>query len=222
MKRLFSGIGSKIVLPYLLLTLTVAGIGAFVVVSLVTGTLHERFNNQLLDSGRVVAESMVRYEEDRLAVLRQVSNTEGVAESVASQDAAQLQSLIPQIMANSPTDVVVLPDQNGRHLFAWDRFTNPQTIIDYSEVDFSQIEDVNLVLTGFADDFGDKRALLAETPSGYVLFTVGPVRLADKTVGAALVGTAVRGMVVALTENAVARVTLYRETGEVKIGRAHV
>ncbi|MCB8928754.1 MAG: HAMP domain-containing protein [Ardenticatenaceae bacterium] len=215
MKRLFSGIGSKIVLPYLLLTLTVAGIGAFVVVNLVTGTLHERFNNQLLDSGRVVAESMVRYEEDRLAVLRQVSNTEGVPESVANQNESQLNLLVPQIMANSPTDVLILLDKNGRSLFAWDRLSGSQTAVAYKDIDFAQVEDVELVLSDFADEFGDKRALLAETPSGTVLFTLGPVLLNDEVVGAVMVGTAVRSMVYVLTENAVARVTLYRHNGEV-------
>jgi hypothetical protein len=86
MNKLFSGIGSKIIIPYLLLTLIVAGIGAFIIVNLVTGTLQERFNNQLLDSGRVVAESMVGNEEERLSVLRQVAYTEGVPESLANAD----------------------------------------------------------------------------------------------------------------------------------------
>ncbi|MBK8901878.1 MAG: HAMP domain-containing protein [Anaerolineaceae bacterium] len=215
MKRLFSGIGSKIVFPYLLLTLTVAGIGAFVVVNLVTGTLRERFNNQLLDSGRVVAESMVQFEADRLAVLRQVSHTEGVPESMATQDETQLTLLVPQIMANSPADALILLDQNGRSLFAWDRWSGLQTAVAVGGIDFAHLADVELVSSGFVDEFGDKRALLAETSSGTMLFTVGPVVLDDEVVGVAMVGTAVRDMVVTLTENAVARVTLYRATGEV-------
>ena len=215
MKRLFSGIGSKIVFPYLLLTLIVAGIGAFIVVNLVTGTLHERFNNQLLDSGRVVAESMVGYEEDRLAVLRQVALTEGVPESLASQDVPQLQLLIPQIIVNSPTDAVVLLDRNGRTQFTWDRPTDSEPGATFANLNLSQIEDAQFVLSGNADEYGDKRAILVETPSGHMLFTIGPVLLDDEVVGAALVGTAVRKMVVGLTENAVARVTLYDQSGQV-------
>ncbi len=215
MKKLFSGIGSKIVFPYLVLTLIVAGIGAFIVVNLVTGTLHERFNNQLLDSGRVVAESMVGYEEDRLVVLRQVALTEGVPESLASQNYQPLQLLIPQIVANSPTDAVIVLDKSGRTQFAWDRSTESEPGTTYTNLNLSQIEDVQFVLSGFTDEFGDKRAILVDTPSGHMLFTIGPVLLNDEVVGAAMVGTAVRQMVVGLTEYAVARVTLYSPDGQV-------
>ena len=215
MRRLFSGIGSKIILPYLLLTLIVAGIGAFIIVSLVTGTLHERFNNQLLDSGRVVAESMVGFEEDRLAVLRQVSLTEGVPESLVNRDYQALLALIPQIIINSTTDAVIMLDSNGHELFGWERFNNSESGAFNVNTDLSQIEDVQLVLSGLADDYGDKRAILAETTSGTMLFTIGPVLQDDEVVGAALVGTAARKLAVSLTESAVARVTLYSQNGQV-------
>jgi hypothetical protein len=190
MDRLFSGIGSKIIFPYLLLTLIVAGIGAFIVVNLVTGTLQERFNNQLLDAGRVVAESMVGYEEERLTTLRQVSFTEGVAESLAATDIESLAALIPQIIVNSPTDAVILLDLDGRQIFGWHRFDAPPPQAETGLMaDLSQIADVQLVLDGFADAYGDKRAFLADTAYGPMLYTVGPVYLADEQVGAVLVGT---------------------------------
>ena len=78
LNKLINSIGTKIIFPYVLLTIIIAGIGAFIVTNLVTGTLQERFDNQLLDSGRVVAEIMVDYEQARLAVLRAVAGTEGV------------------------------------------------------------------------------------------------------------------------------------------------
>ncbi|MCL4265883.1 MAG: cell wall metabolism sensor histidine kinase WalK [Anaerolineae bacterium] len=213
MNRLFSGIGSKIILPYLLLTLMVAGIGAFIVVNLVTGTLQERFNNQLLDAGRVVAETMVGYEADRLTVLRQVAFTEGVAESVATNDRQTLDEIVPQIIVNSPADAVVLLDMNGRELFAWHRFNIGQDLT--IQTDFSPIADVQLVLAGHADEFGDKRAFLAETADGPMLFTAGPVFLDEEQVGAVIVGADVRKLVIALTQIAVARVTLYDQNGQV-------
>ena len=49
---LSANIGTKIILPYLLLTVAIAGIGAFTVIRLVTNSRQERFNNQLLDAGR--------------------------------------------------------------------------------------------------------------------------------------------------------------------------
>lgn len=214
MNRLFSGIGSKIILPYLLLTLIVAGVGAFIVVNLVTGTLQERFNNQLLDSGRVVAESMVGYEEERLIVLRQVAFTEGVAENLAAGNSAGLAALVPQIIINSPTDAVILLDSNGREQFSWQRYT-PPTGEAQGVADLSLVEDVQRVLQEDIDEFGDKRAFLAATPTGPMLYTVGPISQGDELVGAVLVGSDVRKMIVALTQNALARVTLYDQSGNV-------
>lgn len=213
MNRLFSGIGSKIILPYLLLTLLVAGIGAFIVVNLVTGTLQERFNNQLLDAGRVVAESMVGYEADRLTVLRQVTFTEGVAENMADSNRQALAELVPQIIANSPTDAVVLLDEDGRELFAWQNLNTNQDAT--FQADFSPISEVQLVLDGHVDEFGDKRAFLAQTTTGPMLFTVGPVFLDREQVGVIIVGTDIRKLVIALTQIAVARVTLYDQNGQV-------
>lgn len=215
MRRLFSGIGSKIILPYLLLTLIVAGIGAFIIVNLVTGTLQERFNNQLLDAGRVVAESMVAYEEDRLAALRQVTFTEGVAEAVAADDPVTLAALVPQIIANGPTDAVILLDSNGRQIFSWQRFDAALLEEVGTMADLSQVTDVQRVLTREIDVYGDKRAFLAETAHGPMLYTVGPIYLEGEVAGAVVVGTDVRKMAVGLTQSAVARVTLYDQRGQV-------
>ena len=121
LEKLGNSIGTKIVLPYLLLTLTVAGAGAFIVTNLVTGTLQERFTNQLLDAGRVVAESMVTYEEDRLEILRTIAFTEGVPESLAANDHETLLSLVPQIAVNSNADVISLINDQGLEIYGWQR-----------------------------------------------------------------------------------------------------
>jgi PAS domain S-box-containing protein len=206
-------IGAKIILPYLFLTLLVAGVGAFVVTNLVTGSLQERFYNQLLDAGRVVSETMVRYETERLAVLRAVLATEGVAESVPAQDAEALAALVPQIIANSQTDGVVLLDDHGRLLYAWQRQSGQQE--QSAGAHFAVLPEVRQVLNGYLDEFGDKFVLLSESSDGLMLYTVGPIYLEEQLVGAAMVGTLVRPMVVNLTETAVARVTLYDRQGQV-------
>lgn len=215
LSRVGASIGAKIILPYLLLTLAVAGVGAFIVVKLTTDSLQERFNNQLIDAGRVVSESMVDYELERLEVLRTVAATEGVAASLAAGDRADLAARVPQIIANSNADAVELLDKQGREVFGWQR--PPQQIGLNGETrhgaDFSQLADVRLVLDGLVDEFGDKRILLSQTPYGLMLFTIGPVYQDNERVGAVLVGTYLREMVVNLTESAVARVTLYDSAG---------
>jgi PAS domain S-box-containing protein len=217
LSRLTASIGTKIILPYLLLTLAVAGVGAYVVTNLVTSSMQERFNNQLLDAGRVVSESMVRYEKDRLEVLRAVAGTQGVSESLAAGNRGALAGLVPQIVANSNTDAVELLDANGMEVYGWQRPPGQTGGVaeERSGADYSQLEDVRLVLDGYVDQSGEKRALLGKTPYGLMIFTLGPVYRGGEQVGAVMIGTYVHGMVVDLAESAVAKVTLYDRDGTV-------
>ena len=211
LKKLLNSIGTKIVFPYIVLTLFVAGIGAFIITSLVTGTLQERLDNQLLDAGRVVAEVMVTAEQERLSVLRAVENTLGVSEALKNQDNAQLASLVPQIVINSDMDAVALLSSNGEEIYSW--YKNPESAL--REIPFAEFEDVSLVLEGFSDGAGTRRVMLARHSNGYLLFTIGPVFHDDELVGALLIGTEVSELITVLTENAVARVTLYDPRGNV-------
>jgi signal transduction histidine kinase len=217
LNKLVTGIGTKIILPYLLLTLVVAGIGAYVLTNLVTSSMYERFHNQLLDAGRVVSDGMVRYEEARLSVLRTVSATRGVPEGLVTSDREALAALVPQILANSKSDAVEMLDENGMEIYGWQRPPDQQggDAEERAGADFSQLEDVRLVLDGYVDDLGEKRTLLGETPYGLMIFTIGPVYRAGERVGAVMVGSYVSEMLADLTESAVAKVTLYDRNGTV-------
>jgi signal transduction histidine kinase len=217
LSRLTTSIGTKIILPYLLLTLVVAGIGAYVLTTLVTSSMYERFHNQLLDAGRVVSEGMVRYEADRLAVLRAVAGTQGVPGALADDDRDSLALLVPQILANSKSDAVELLDNKGMEVYGWQRPPGQDggDAEERSGADFFSLEDVRLVLDGYVDDFGEKRALLSQTPYGLMVFTVGPVYKDGERIGAVMVGTYVSEMLAELTESAVAKVTLYDRYGTV-------
>ncbi|RMG95443.1 MAG: HAMP domain-containing protein [Chloroflexi bacterium] len=217
-RRLFASIGLKIIVPFLLLTLAVASGGAFIITNLITNSLQERFNNQLVDAGRVVSQSMTRSENERLRVLRAVANTTGVSDSLANQDTETLSGLVPQIVLNSNTDIVELLNMDGIEVYGWQRrFDNPQEGDERTGgTDFSDIEDVRLVLQGFEDEEGDKRIFLSKTAEGqHIIFTVGPIFQGDEQIGAVMVGTYVRRLIVELTLNAIARVTLYDRNGEV-------
>ena len=217
LQSFFAGIGPKIILPYLILTLLVAAAGAFIVVNLVTSSLQERFNNQLLDAGRIVSESMVAQEGERLAVLRQIAFTEGVAQFLAEGDEAGLSTLIPQIMGNNQLDTAVLIDNSGNVIYGWhrDEDATPTNSTRFDNMNLSQLEDVSLVLNGYVDEIGDKRAMVADTPYGTMIFTIGPIKLGEEQVGAILIGADLDKAVLRLTENAVARVTLYDVDGDV-------
>lgn len=210
--KLPTSIGTKIILPYLLLTLAVASVGAFVVTTLVTSSLRERFNNQLLDAGRVVSESVVIDEQERLNVLRQIAYTEGVAQGVSEGDLAALARLISPIIGNTHLDALAVIDGRGQLLYGWQR-TDGQTTFDGR--DFAQIEDVQLVLNEYADQFGNKRIFLADTVPGPTIFTAGPVFFEEEVVGAVMVGTVAPALATYLSQRAIARVTLYDREGQV-------
>ncbi|MEJ2747321.1 MAG: ATP-binding protein [Anaerolineae bacterium] len=211
------GIGTKIILPYLLLTIVVAGIGAFIISNLVTSSLQERFHNQLLDAGRLVSESMVQYEEDRLQVLRAVAGTVGVPDALADADSDLLAQIVPQIIINSSSHAVKLLNMEGIEVYGWRQLPNEEddTPIESAGEDFSDNQEIRRILAGEKDQFGDKRVLLLETNGIPVLYTAGPVFLGDRQIGVVMVGQELRQMVMDLTLAAVARVTLYDKTGRV-------
>ncbi len=209
------GIGSKIIVPYTLLTLIIAAIGAFIVTNLVTSSLSERFHNQLLDAGRIVAESMVDEEENRLAVLRVVANTNGVAQAILDNQQETLAGLVPQIVANSNMDAVHLLNKDGLEVFGWQRSLSANQTETRSGANFAEIDPVLETLNGEEDGLGDKRTFVAQNSDSVMVFTIGPVRDNGTIVGAALVGMDLQVLVNNLAQNSVAKVTLYLPNGQV-------
>jgi signal transduction histidine kinase len=213
--KFFASIRTKIVLPYFLLTVVVAGIGVFIVTNLVISTLEERIANQLVDSGRIVSESMVAFEESRLAVLRAITFTQGVPQAVQEPSAEQLAQLIPQIVANSTVQFVSVLDQNGQEIYAFDQSQTPaEELLNPGRV-YANLTEINLTLQGVEDQQGDKRAFVAQVGERFFLLTIGPVYVDNEVVGAVLVGQDVEVIARELNNRAVARITLYDRTGRV-------
>lgn len=215
--RLGLSIGTKIVLPYFLLTLVVASVGAYVVTNLVASSLEERITNQLLDAGQIVAEGMVRHEEQRLQTLRTVVGTTGIPLAVAQNDPEMLAELTPQIIINSNTDAVVLLNMSGLEVYGWQRLTSATDTAGFSRrgADFSDVAAVQATLRNESDAVGARQVFITETEDGLMIFTTSPLFYEGEQVGAALVGTYSRRMMLELTLSAVARVTLYDATGNV-------
>ena len=92
--RLRYGIGARIIIPFLLLTLIIAGAGTFLLTTFITDSLNDRLTNRLVDADRVVSERLVNFEEDRLETLRVISATEGVAKNLVDGDAEAVADLV--------------------------------------------------------------------------------------------------------------------------------
>ena len=214
-RNVTGGLNTRIVVPYLLLTLIVAGVGAYFFAFVISSRLTERFLNQLIDAGRVVSDQMVDYEEERLKTLRQVANTERVPDAVAAGDTEELNRWVPQLLLDGPNDVVEIIDRNGIELYGWQRspFVNTDVAQTRSQTDFSNIPVIRQVLAGDSDQAGDKRIVVMDSESGLILFTVGPIYRNNKIVGAVMIGTYLDEMVARLTRASAARVTLYSADG---------
>ncbi len=201
----------KIIAPYLVLTALVAGVGTYIAARLVTGSLEERFENQLAEASRVASDSVVRRERAHLETVRGVAFTQGVAEAVRDGDEAALEELVLPVAANGQTELIEVLDANGERLVGL-RLANRERL-EYTAL--SDPEDratwpaVASVLAGRQDELGDKFAQIVETSQGYALYTAGPIYDGNRIVGAVLVGTRLDSLLPAIKAESLADVTVY-------------
>lgn len=208
---------AKIILPYFVLTMLIAGAGTYVLTNLFTSSLQDRINNQLIDAGTIVSEGIVAIEDDRLETLRIVAGTEGVETAVQNNDPQRLSELVPQILLNNKMHTVEIINIEGIGVYGWqepEQSQEPAT--ERLGTDWSTHPVVTQVLNGASDNLGDKYTFLSENEAGeIVVYTVGPLKLNDEIIGAVMIGSDLSGMTFNLTLNAIARVTFYDLDGNV-------
>ncbi|HSD82801.1 MAG TPA: ATP-binding protein [Anaerolineae bacterium] len=178
------------IVPYIILTLLIAMVGMFVITRLVTSSIRERFDNQMVEAARVTADGVVRQEQRNLVALRLLVFTEGVAPALAQGDADELQKLLTPLALNNRSEVITAVDLDGREVLTLAYAPETKQYQVSTNTDFSQVDLVINVLQGKSDETGDKFAALLSTPQGPYLFTSAPVRDAqNELVGVMLVGT---------------------------------
>ena len=201
----------KIIAPYAILTIVLAAAGTYIATSLVSGSLEERFENQLAESARVTSDSVVRRERAHLELVRAASFTNGVAEAAADGDDDALSSLLEPLAANAGAELIEVVDLDGRRVFG-------AHLVDAGTRTYEAIEDetdrgswavVSSVLAGREDALGDKFAQIVETAYGYAFYSAGPVYEGDELVGAVLVGSRLASFLPAIKGEALADVTFY-------------
>lgn len=219
-KYITSSIRYKIIIPYALLTLVLAGLGVFIITGLVAGSLEERLKNQLLEAGQVVSDEIVNQERQRLAVERAVSNTEGVAEALVDRNFTELERLVAPIIANSrEVDSIVLLDTQGKEVLRLQRETLgpnvPAQARQGSSADFFGWSSIQRVLSGANQGAKEVQIALDPNSNELIIYTIGPVATSRGIVGAALVGMYLKKEMEALHNVALADVTLFDDAGQV-------
>jgi putative nucleotidyltransferase with HDIG domain len=208
----------KIVAPYIVLTLLVAAAGTFIATRFVTGSLEDRFDNQLAEAARVASDSMVRQERDHLTLVRSMAFTVGVPEATAAGDSEALRRLVEPIAANERLEYVEVVGLDGNrvlglHLQDANRLTYEPVGGPSAR---GNLPIVQSLLTGNRDERGDKFAQLVGLPSGAAFYTGGPIVDDNgRLVGAVLVGTSIDSLLPAMKHEALADVTFYGFDGSV-------
>lgn len=209
LRRLFSSLKAKLILPYLLLTLLTAMVGTFVVTRLVASSVRERFVNHLYEASRVAADGIVRKEDTHLVNLRLLIFSHGVAEAFQARDAKTLQDIFWPLALNNDIESITAIGLEGIEILTLAQDPASGRRVVYQGTDFSHLELVANILKGETDDLGDKYAGLINTNYGPYFYSSAPVRDAsNRLLGVLMVGTHLDSLLSELKSQALADVIL--------------
>jgi HAMP domain-containing protein len=202
----------KIILPYTLLALILGCTATYLATGLVTSSLRERFDNQLIESARVSSDALARQERKHLETVRTVTYTEGIPEAISARDADRLGALITGQAANNEVQYLQILNGDGVRLKAI-YLAEPGTV-DYRDLADSDRPGtwapVREAITS-ASDGGGKATGIVDTASGPVLYTAGVVDSGGSVIAVVLTGTALATVVQNMKAEALADVTFYNE-----------
>jgi len=207
----------KITFPYIALALALAMAAAIVVTNVVLDTVEERFANQLIESGRLSAEWMVKEEDRLLESLRLVSHTEGVPEAVEAVDAELLREIALPIALNGQLEALEILDVYGVSLLSL-RQRQEDQFEDYDasrgESLFQEWEFVQQVLNSQVDTLGDKYSGVVSAPWGDFFYVSGPILSeTNQLQGVVLVGRSLGSLSREIREATLAQTTIYDLSG---------
>lgn len=211
--RISFPIRSKITLPYIGLAILLAMVAAFVVTNFVLETIEERFTNQLIETGRLGAEWMVKEEDQLLESLRMVAYTEGLATATVASDAEQLRSIALPLAINAGIDAVEILDLRGASILSLRQQADGRLEDYYStrgDTIFQEWPFVQIILARQVDEIGDKYAGVAHAPWGDYFYVSGPILdEQEQLVGVVLIGETLSRMTRQLREATLAQSTIY-------------
>jgi len=199
----------------MILAVFTAALGTFLISRVVVDSVEERFTNQLIETGFLAEEGVVRHEEDLLESLRLLSHIQGVDQAVTTRDIKGLRNLALPAAFNAGIEAVVFVDTRGIAMLSLvlnDEGQGYRTMVpanSYAGVDF-----LKKVLAGQVDEQGDKFSGLVRTSAGSFIFVAGPVQdVEGNMVGAILIGRSLQSLVRDLREETLGQFTVYDSLG---------
>ena len=205
----------KVILPYLILTLLVAITGAYVVTNLVTDSLAERLNNQLLEAGRAVSDRFARLELQQIDDARIIVFTRGVAEALRDADRPVLDALVTPTASGVDIENLIIVDLEGQEMLhlqsqadgAFLNVTKPgqKTVLSF----------IQPMLESRNSDAPPSRVINRDPENNHwYYFTAIPFIADDEMIGVVIVGTSIDTIMPGLKSTSLADVIIYGENGK--------
>ncbi|MFQ5407083.1 MAG: HAMP domain-containing protein [Anaerolineales bacterium] len=206
----------KITLPYILLTLAVAAVAAFLVTQAMVSRLEARFRGQLFEAARVVNDQFLEAEKAQLALWRQIRFTDGLPAATANRAVEEIAARAAPLAISEGWGFVAVVDDAGAVLWSLGRPAFATDVTDYGPLqsaDFATQTATVRALRGTRDQLGDKWMELWQTSGVNLLVTTGPIRAEEQIVGALLVGTHLEELLARASLASLGRVTVYLPSG---------
>ncbi|PDW03152.1 ATP-binding protein [Candidatus Viridilinea mediisalina] len=233
-KQLTGQLRYQIIIPFLLLTLVVSVIGASLSFFFLAQSIDERFNNQLASIASSVTDSIVAQERSNLEFLREAAfapeNNDpevaapAVAEALATNDRQGLaRALHPYFrLARNRSqlriDRLIAFNQAGETLVDFESFGQASEPTVHAPFLIQGLPYIDDVLTGRADDLGDKYAYIISFDGSetYYLVTIAPVYHNEQIVGGLIAGMRLDSFLTMLRDRSqAAGITAYDTAGRI-------
>jgi HD-GYP domain-containing protein (c-di-GMP phosphodiesterase class II) len=220
LSRMWIPVRAKITAPFFLIAIVMATVVAFIIYQIVFENIDQRFNTQLVESGRLASEWMVKEENTQLAALRILSYTVGVGDALQAKDAEALRKATLGYTIGNQEDAVEFLDAQGKLVLSMRHRPGSMYVEDYvfgtgGEVDYTQWPFVKQVIAGHSDQQGDKYSGLARASWGDYFYVSGPVYdNTGKLAGVILVGEEMTNLVRKMRLDIGTQVTIYGLDGK--------
>jgi HD-GYP domain-containing protein (c-di-GMP phosphodiesterase class II) len=176
-------------------------------------TIEERFTNQLLETGKIASEWIVKEEDKLLETLRLVAHTSGTAEAVEDKNAELLREISFPILLNASVEALEILDEDGVSILSL-RHRKGGLLEEYDvsrgDSSFQSWGNVNQVLNQQIDHIGDKYAGFALAEWGEYLYVTGPIFDQNQELaGVILIGDSLDKIAQGIRETTLSQVTIY-------------
>ena len=208
---------AKITFPFVALALVLAVASAYVVSQVALDTIEDRFENRLIEGGKLAQDWLVMEEDRLLETLRLLANTQGVSDALLEGDAERLREIALPAAVNYQEEAVEILDTTGVSVLSL-RHRSGGNVEEYNdsrgETIFGQWGFVRGLLDQRVEQGRDKYAGLARAPWGDTFYVGGPVFDDEgRWVGVVLIGKSLSTLVQQIREDTLGQATLYDLNG---------